>query len=263
MSRDYDRRTATRFGRSVDLPGALAGVTPNIDTVKRRVLLVEGNLNELWPDKWADAGSWVLTVSSSILEPAVAGAHAEITPLVCYITIGSGGATHKVQVDAWPGFSLSLPAAVVRAEVDWDSLPRANVIAPNIWAVPQRVRINATIQRSNVAASARRSFLLARDLAAGQITRGVIPPFAKSWMVWAPPFAPLHQVYANAASFAALWETDDLVGGRLTVGNTNAELTGNRAAGRELPVTGASTRWSVWVAAAESQVARIDFRVQL
>jgi hypothetical protein len=262
MPLEFRRPWSTQFGNQVEAPGVQTA--PGQPWQPWRRQLLEGNVNELWEDGFADAGSWVLTVTSTILQPPSGAPGAGVVPLVCKISLGGGGATHTAEVDAFPGFTLQLPTPACKVDVMWDRFPESASLAAGYGLkIPELVRVRGTIQRGNLATDAYRSYILNRSGTAGGaglVTAGTIPQFAKNVMVYSSRGIAdaAHQVYA-AGSYLALQQVTGVF-------NTDLDGTELDAAQRlafQFPVPPGSTGWRVLVVAAENRVGTIAFRIQL
>lgn len=261
-SLNFRRPHSTQFGNQLDIPGVQTA--PGAAWQPYRKLLLDGNVNELWEDAYADPGSWILTVTSTILEQPSGAPGAGVVPLVCKISLGGGGASHTAEVDAFPGFTLQLPTPAVRVDLMWDVFPSsANLGAGYGLKIPELTRVRGTIQRGNLATDAYRSFILNRSGTAGGgplVTTGPVPQFAKSVMVYSSRGIAdvAHQVYA-AGSYLTLQQVTNVFQTDLD----GTELDAAQAGGFRFPVPPGSTTWRVHVVAAENRVGTVAFRVQL
>ncbi len=253
------RYKSTALGRSVDMAGIfLPGSATQVQ--RSETLLVDGNADELFPQQAGVGGSWVLTVSSTILEGGDAGAFAaQVVPLVCRVTFGAGGITHETEVDAFPGFSLQLPTGTVRAVVYWENLPTTVGVAPTL-ELPNRVRVRASIHRGNCQQGARRSFLLNRDAGVAVNTTGLVPAFSKSAMFYADN---THQGYVNPSALILGESIPTATPGAITSRIVGASLLANLQAGLEAVVPAQSSQWQMQIAAGETLPGRLNFLIQL
>lgn len=258
----FRRPYSTQFGNQVEAPGVQSA--PGQPWQPWRRQLLDANVNELWENGFADAGSWILTVTSTILEGPSGAPGAGVVPLICRISLGGGGASHTAEVDAFPGFTLQLPTPACRVDVLWDEFPEsANLAAGYGLKIPALVRVRGTIQRGNLATDAWRSFMLNRSGTAGGgplATTGTVPQFAKSVNVYSSRGLgdAAHQVYL-AASYLSLQQ----VTGVFNIDVDGTELSAAHAGGYQILVPPGSTSWRVLVAAAENRVGTVAFRIQL
>lgn len=259
----FRRPRSTQFGNQLDVPGVQAA--PGQPWEPYRKSLLDGNVNELWEEGFADPGAWVLTVTSTVRQPPSGAPGQGIVPLLCKVSLGSGGVSHALEVDAFPGFTLQVPTAAVRVEVMWDQVPFSDHLAAGYGLkIPALTRVRGTIQRGNLATDAYRSWVLDREGTVGgpglRNTFGNVPAFAKSVGVYASRgFAgAAHNVFI-AGSYLCLRE----VTGAFTTDLDGVELAAAIPAGHQFPVPAQSTDWQVLVSAAENNIARVAFRIQL
>lgn len=181
---------ATNFGNDVEVPSiadiiAASGVgTLNVLRDQSiefpRRLVVEADLLELAPERALgfDAGNWVLAMSvETQQEVAAAPGVVRIAPIVGRLKVGSGGAMHVTEIDAWDQ-SISIPAGVCRLEVGYGHVdPDFEALPGESYLIPDSIRIRATIQRGFSSSAATRRWMWSSDTNV-QIP---IPNFATCW----------------------------------------------------------------------------------
>lgn len=249
----------TNLGNSVDMVGAITSRVANVSYLdERKVRLLDVNLQRQAPKHLYEAGPWCLTVTSSIIEPSP-GIGIPLIPLVCDISLGSGGAAHKLTVDAMPGFALQLPVATVTVDVRWVSpLPIDPFAAPaDQWELPAKVRVRGTLQRSECNSWAHRTFALNRSNVGGTVTTGDVPHFARSVFGYSVQTA---QMY-NMLSSLSLYEQSGPSGLAIYTG---ADLLAILIAGTApVPVPGPATGWTYVVNAADATPSYVVFDIAL
>ncbi|MEJ2325398.1 MAG: hypothetical protein P8Y25_00700 [Chromatiaceae bacterium] len=248
----------TNLGNSVDMVPRITGRTGNqTELTKGSTRLLRVNLQAEAPERIYDTGAWCLAITSDVIEPAPGGTITYI-PLVVDVSIGSGGASHKMTLDAVPGFSLRLPVATVEVDVRWESPLPIDQVAVGLWGVPTKIRVRGTLQRATCEGWGHRSFALNRSNVAIWTTIGEVPPFAKMVMLNA---ASTNAVYGGPATFTLYEGT----GSPSTVAlYTGAEVLAIRNAGTApIPVPARATHWEVNPGAVEANPAYVDFRVGL
>lgn len=232
----------TNQGKIVDIAGGLiAGSPPRTST-----LLLDADLSVLDKCRIYETGSWVMAVQTEVLEwPGPAVGPQRTCPLVARVSFGTGGASHQIELDALPGFTIQLPALVIRCELVWDQLPsQEGVPAFSQWVIPNMVRVRGTVYRAVVRPYGHRSFLARRIVAPGAIaivTTGNIPRFATSCMVYggldtAPPILP----YDAATQFFLM--SDALLGNTVT-NFSGPQLQTLKSWGNRIPITSQMTQW--------------------
>lgn len=200
-----NRYKATNFGNRVVVPSIQPIVTSTGLTVSQvlrgdsrqqfpRALVVEANLLDL--DEQAalsyDAGSWVLAISAQSSDRAFVAQTRTIAPIVGYLSVGSGGVTHELIVDAWDT-SINVPAGVCRLAVgygfidsQWEDVPTTSL------DVPDEILVTATIQRSvsgGSSATYRRFFSF---VGVGPHTLTVpVPNFSTCWRIFTSNTTPI------------------------------------------------------------------------
>lgn len=193
--------TQTRLGNRITVDGGvtLDETTGTFQPPTSRTLLLEASLKELCrelsPQELGTSGPWVFLVESSVADndwPVPSGPF--VVPLKIAFSMGSGGAVHELECDAFPHAAIQVPTATCRVEVFWDRLPPCSLGGPN-WTIPNHVTVKGTLQRANVKPIAHRSFLLpAEGLPVVTIFGLAVPRFARtvniySWFQGGSPFA--------------------------------------------------------------------------
>ncbi len=183
-----DPRTleTTRYGSSAEISEPLPGtLLPNVPIIPMEIVgdkyqLIRLNMEDM---RSAAPGSWVLTLSSEVLDVGPTGPSiTRVNPLVADILFGSGGTHHRVQVDAQAD-TIALPSQTAFVTVGYAPISTAAGAggpgSPN--ASYARIRVNATMQKAaqNGMVQATRSFWVL-DADPYQIP---IPPFAQSWRI--------------------------------------------------------------------------------
>lgn len=255
--RGRDPYRFTNLGSSTDMVGKVTQRVANQTYLEeRKTRLLDVSLQRQAPRKVYDAGPWCLTVTSQIVTPSAGGGLFAIIPLVVDIGFGSGGAAHKITLDAVPGFALQVPAATVTVDVRWDSpLPIDNVAAGQ-WTVPPLVRVRATLQRAQCNPWGHRTFALARDQGGAIQTTGLVPSFARTAMVYSTQGSAVY----NAASNLLMYEDT----GTATMAQWfGPDLVAMLIAGDNFPVPGAATGWRYTVGVANATPGYVIFDVGL
>lgn len=248
----------TRLGNQIVMPGTLINGQPPTDSI----LLMEANLGDL--SKAVDAGElkltdlgfgpWVFMVDISPTWPAPAGGAVPVNPLKLRFNMGSGGTSHRLEIDAVGGAALQVPTAVCRVEVFWDRLP-ASIGAVAAYQIPDSVIVRGTLHRANIVPNARRSFLLARDAVGASTTNGLIPPYAFDWMIYSQLGSPVY-LAASSNIFACSSPAITIIS--LTTG---PQMLAAVATGARFPIPPMVDFWQVTYAAPANFVALLDFGV--
>jgi hypothetical protein len=248
----------TRLGNQITVPG---GILANGQPPPNPILLLEANLGEL--SNAVEAGDlklpelgfgpWVFMVDIEPIWGAPAGG-VPVNPLKLRFNMGSGGAAHRLEIDAVGGAALQVPTAVCRVEVFWDRLPTFVGAVP-AFEIPTSVIVRGTLHRANIVPNARRSFLLARDAAAAATTNGLIPPYAFDWMIYAQGAS---SVYAAASSNIFACSSPAITIISLTTG---PQMAAALATGARFPIPPMVDFWQVTYAAPANFVTLIDFGV--
>lgn len=235
----------TSQGKILDIDGGLvAGVPPQTATT-----LLDVDLSVLDKCRLFEAGSWVMSVETEVLEwPGPAVGPQRTCPLVARVSFGAGGASHQIELDALPGFVIQLPSITARCDLAWSLLPsQENVPAFNQWVIPNRVRVRGIVYRGVARPYGHRSFLARRNPGAGVLaihTIGNIPKFSRSCMVYggldntAPPILP----YDAATVFQLL---SDATLGNVVTDFTGPQLQTLKSWGSRIPITSQATQWAL------------------
>lgn len=258
----------TNFGKLVDIVG---GIQADGRPPQTRTLLLDANLSVADPCREFESGSWVMMVSSEVLEwPPQALGPQRICPLVAHVSLGQGGAAHELELDAFPGFAIQLPAVTARCELAWDPLPTQ---APGMipfwnWRIPLRMRVRGTVFRGTIRPYGHRSFVCNQDNVTPGLIRietiGDVPRFARSAMVLGPDGgggAPA-QPYNLGSSFSLMQEQ----GMAIVTAFDGTQLHTLKAVGSRIPVTAQCLHWSCWATAGPAQPnfpVIVDFEVTL
>ena len=244
----------TRLGNSITVLGGIDPTTGQPPVAK--TLLLEANLMDLTtqlPIAYLGYGPWVFVVSITTTWPTFGPTDYPTNPLKLRFAMGSGGASHILEIDAVGGAGVQVPTAVCRVDVFWDRLP-VNVGPIPRWVIPTSVVVTGTLHRAHIVPHARRSFITPLGgIGAGVAPGGAIPPFAKDWMVYAPQAAP---VYGAGGNMAMLTFT----GGAIH-GITGPQMLAALVTGGRFPVPPGAERWQLIVPAPASDPTVVDFAV--
>ncbi len=245
----------TRLGNSMVVNGGLSGGQPPLE----RSLLLEANLWDLCtelPIGYLGFGPWVFVVDvTPTWDPAAAGL--QVNPLKLRFSMGSGGASHILEIDAVGGAGVQVPTAVCRVDVFWDRLPTPNIAGAGApWVIPTSVVVRGTLHRSSIVPHARRSYLAnLRDLVTPTTTVGPIPPFAKDFMVYT-----LQGGGGYAAGSQITMEQSSPIAVVMTT-VTGAQLLAAYIAGGRFPVPPGVDSWEFTYVAPTTDILQVDFGV--
>jgi hypothetical protein len=183
-----------RIGHSIELVGHIGG---GVSQFPPPVRLLDVSLQQIaaaynLPDKQWDTGSWELAISAELLTDGTGSAYAgaiagqlAVVPLLAQIQMGIGNARIPLEVSPFPSCSIPLPCDRVIVDVGFDTFNRGQYQpAVNRFVLPNRVRVTALVQRSTGAGDARRTFNFFVDAVDTGPFRDLVPPFAKSVMVF-------------------------------------------------------------------------------
>lgn len=189
---------SSKFGNAVKFPPPpftppnLTGIvfpSPNPTPIpSHRQALIEVDLST--QDMREGAGSWVFTCDTNTKVAPLLGPSQPffaVCPLVCTISIGSGGMQQTFQCDA-RNQSFQLPAANVKIFVDWDQTlpPWYWSSAGAGWVFPTEAEVVANIQRAFSQGRATRSIQVAHFSGGNAVQYGTIPNFARCVRLWGP-----------------------------------------------------------------------------
>jgi hypothetical protein len=157
--------TITRFGSSIVINSGFhnAGTT-QAQPGDNHECLLEVNLADIDRHRITTFGGWALILSCYpewIWDSAIDNYLMTAVPLVARISIGSGGGSHVLYANAYPGIAMNVPAMTVRVDVYWDPLPAYYGLGagdPDNWKIPNWVRVVGTIMRATVVPRIRRYF---------------------------------------------------------------------------------------------------------
>lgn len=147
------------------------------------VLLLDVNLEDaLGPDRYASAGSLVLSLSAEITKYGGTPVSYFLTPLVARVQLGAGGVIIESEVDALRAV-IPVHSPQVRVTVFYQSIFSNNSL--NAWlagieskVLPEEVRIRGTIQRSFSAGNATRTYYADTDNGPWPV-----PPYSKCFSI--------------------------------------------------------------------------------
>lgn len=254
----------TNLGKIVTVQGGLGldGQPPQTST-----LLLDADLSTLDECRAFESGSWVMMVDGVPLSWPVGGGNQYLNPLTCRVTCGTGGSSHELDLDAIPGFGIQLPAIVSRCELLWDRLPLQDHVPPiSRWIVPEQVRVRGTLHRGTIKSIGHRSFTMNRDL--GVVppflvdTQGLIPPYARSVMVYGDDRVPLGPAVPpyDASTLFTLHPGPPSVTPLARFSGT--QLLTLKGWGARIPITGQMVRWALACTATVERVV-VDFEITI
>jgi hypothetical protein len=230
-------KNQTRFGNQVSLLGT--------DPSQSRRLLEAQDLA---------AGSWVLSVRTEVLASAVT----DLNLAMLQVTMGTGGATEQLIVNASPNATIYLPCQNVSVDAFWDTLPATGgVVALTL----PNVRVSAMLWRAQSIGYAHRFFIMPFGAVIFNAAQTFpVPAFAKRFWAW-----------SGGAGGAGFWNINTVLtfltaNGRTVMQFTGADLFIKAARGESLDVPGGSDNFTVQSfdpAFSSAVINMIDFEVRL
>jgi hypothetical protein len=167
-------------------PGRIQAVTTPVPLPKVRQPLLEADLTV--PELRETSGSWVLSIDTetTITAPrSPSEIENFVCPVVCEVSLGSGGASQVFECDA-RNQSFQVPAAYIKVVAKWpDSVPPWGWSTAGAgWAFPDKITVRATLQRGYSSGRATRTILAAKLGPSVTTWNEKIPNFARCFRVW-------------------------------------------------------------------------------
>lgn len=246
----------TRYGNKIVVPGESRSGEPFSKFNPSQLLQVD--LDEIDQSELYKAGSWVLSVSSEVIYSSDVS-DTPIAPLVARILLGSGSAIEVIEVDAVPGFTVSLPAGSIVCSLFWDNLPtELGGAGVTDYVPPVEVRVTGILQRSFAETSAHRSFLIGRGDPLAPTTDGVVPRHAVEWQLYSTSASNIY----GAGDLVVLYE-GPAGGGSELQRITGAQALAAVQAGNVFKVPSYASFWSVAPQDILTHLTRISFTLDL